>query len=208
MYMSNKRPNIPLNDCVLSTFRAGIEVNCEPPGVHVHRLPILLICWDVRGSKANRLSNGVPPPGRRHHPTNRRAIDGKTKDHGDVLQRHRDLAIRKVERVGLRTPPVHKCHQRGGVHQWQTTIGEPSKRQDPCTMYERLIPLIPRQGAMRADPERLQTLSNTTTVQKYYPHAQQKITNSVKYIKPNVHTYHSLLSEETSSMLVVPVCRI
>jgi hypothetical protein len=28
-------------------------VSCEPPGVHVYRLPILLIPWDVGGSNAN-----------------------------------------------------------------------------------------------------------------------------------------------------------
>jgi hypothetical protein len=145
---------------------AGDEVSCESPRMHAHRLLILLIHWDVRGSNANGLSNGVPPPGKRHHPTNRSAIDGKTKDHGDVLQHHRDLARRKVEHVGLWTPPVHECHQRGGIHQWQTMVDEPSKWQEPRTMYERLIPLVRVQGSVRVDPERLQTLSNTTTVKK------------------------------------------
>jgi hypothetical protein len=167
MHMSNTRPNIPLNDGILSTLWAGAEVSCEPPGVHAHRLPVLLIPWDIGGSKANQLSNGVPPPGRRHHPTNRSVIHGKTKDHGDVLQRHHDLAKQKVECVGLLMPPVHECRQRSDIHQRQTAVHELSKRQEPHTMYERLVPLVPLQGLVCADPQQLQTLSNTTTVQKY-----------------------------------------
>jgi hypothetical protein len=89
MHMSNTRPNITLNDCVLSTLRIVVEVSCEPLGGHACRLLVLLIWCDVGESKANRLSDGVPPLGRSHHPTNRSAIDGKTKDHGDVLQRSR-----------------------------------------------------------------------------------------------------------------------
>jgi hypothetical protein len=49
MHMSNTRPNIPLNDGVLCTLRAGVEVSCEPPGVHTRHLPILLMPWDVGG---------------------------------------------------------------------------------------------------------------------------------------------------------------
>jgi hypothetical protein len=84
-------------------------------------------------------------------------------------------------------------------------VDEPSKRQEPRTAYERLVPLVPVQGVMCADPERLQTLSNTTTVKKYWPHALKKLTNSVKYIKLNLHTYRSLLRDETCSMLVILV---
>jgi hypothetical protein len=40
MHMSNTRPNIPLNDDVLCTLRAGVEVSCEPPGVHTRQRPI------------------------------------------------------------------------------------------------------------------------------------------------------------------------
>jgi hypothetical protein len=90
--MPNTRPNIPPNDCVQSTLWVGVEVRCEPPGVHSHHLLVLLIRGDVSGSNADILSNGVPPPGGRHEPTNRSAVDGKTKDHGDVLQRHHGLA--------------------------------------------------------------------------------------------------------------------
>jgi hypothetical protein len=90
-----------------------VEVSCEPPGVHARRLLFLLIREDVGGSNADSLSNGVPPPGGRHQPTNRSAVNGKTNDHGDILQRHHGLATRKVESVGLQTPPVHKCRQRG-----------------------------------------------------------------------------------------------
>jgi hypothetical protein len=135
--------------------------------MHVCHPLVLLIPWDVGGSKSNGLSDEVPLPSRRHHPQNRSAIYGKTKDLGDVLQRHRDLTRWKVERVGLWTPPVHECHQRGDAHQWQTAVDEPSKRQEPRTMYEQLIPLVLVQGAVRVDPEWLQTLSNTTTVKKY-----------------------------------------
>jgi hypothetical protein len=103
--MSNTRPNIPLNDCILSTLWAGVEVSCEPLGVHACHLPVLLIPWDVRGSKANHLSDGVPPPDKRRHPTNRSAVDRKTKDHDNILQRHHNLARWKVERV------VSRCHQ-------------------------------------------------------------------------------------------------
>jgi hypothetical protein len=154
IHMPNTRHNIPLNDCVLSTLRAGVEVSCEPPGVHVRRLLVFLICGDVGGSNANSLYNGVPSPGGRHHPTNKSAVDEKTKDHGDILQRHRGLATRKVERVGLQTPLVDKCRQHDGVHQRQTAGGdEPSKRQEPRTTFERLIPLVPRQEAVGVDPE-------------------------------------------------------
>jgi hypothetical protein len=142
-------------------------VSGQPPGVHARHLPVLLIQCDGRGPKANRLSDGVPPLGRRHHPTNRSVVDGKTKDHDDILQHHRDLARWKVERVGLRMPPVHERRQRGGVHQRQTAGDKPSMWQEPRTTYERLIPLVPRQGAMRADPERLQTLLNTITLNIY-----------------------------------------
>jgi hypothetical protein len=146
MHIWNTRPNIPLKDYVLSTLWAGVEVTGEPPGVHARHLLVLLIWCDVRGSKANRMSDGVPPLGRRHHPTNRSAIDGKTKDHGDVLQHHRDLTRRKVECMGLGTPPVHDRRQHGGVHQRQTAGDEPSKWHEPCTMYEWLVPLVPHQG--------------------------------------------------------------
>jgi hypothetical protein len=47
--MPNIRQNIPLNDCVLSTLREGVEVSCEPPVVHARRILILLICGDVEG---------------------------------------------------------------------------------------------------------------------------------------------------------------
>jgi hypothetical protein len=77
-----------------------------------------------------------------------------------------DLVRRKVERVCLRTPPIHECHQRSGVHQRQIAGDEPSKWQEPRMIYERLVPLIPHHGVVRVDPEQLQTLSNTTTVEK------------------------------------------
>jgi hypothetical protein len=67
----------------------------------------------------------------------------------------------KVECVGLWMPPVHKCHQRGGVHQRQTAGDEPSKWQEPHMPYEWLIPVVPHQGAMCAGPKQLQTLWNT-----------------------------------------------
>jgi hypothetical protein len=107
-------------------------VSCEPPGMHACRLLVLLTPWDIRGSKANGLFDGVPLPGRRHHLTNRSVVDGKTKDHGDIQQHHRDLTRWKVEPVGLRMPPVHECHQHGGGHQRQTTVDEPSKWQEPA----------------------------------------------------------------------------
>jgi hypothetical protein len=128
MHMSNTRPNIPLNDSIISTLWAVAEVSCEPLRVHARCLSVLLIQCNIRGSKANCLSDRVSPLDRSHHPTDWSAVDGKTKDHGDVLQRHRDLARWKVECVGLRTPPVHEHHQRGGVHQRQTVGDEPSKR--------------------------------------------------------------------------------
>jgi hypothetical protein len=71
-----------------------------------------------------------------------------------------------VERVGLQMPLIHEHRKRGGVHQRHTTGHEPSKGQELRLTYEQLIPLAPRQGVVRADPERLQTLSNTITVKK------------------------------------------
>jgi hypothetical protein len=142
--MPKTRSTIPLNDGVFSTLWAGVKVSCEPPRVNAHRLLVLLVCGNVGGSHADSSPDGVPPPAWRHHPTNRRAVDGKTKDHGDVLQCHCGLPTRKVECVGLRTPLIHKCHQRGGVHHRQTAGDELSKWQETHTPYERLIPLIPR----------------------------------------------------------------
>jgi hypothetical protein len=84
---------------------------------------------------------------------------------------HSMVELNMIEefRVGLRTPTVHECCQCGSGHQWQTTINEPRKRQEPHTTYERLILLVLVHGAMRADPEWLQTLSNTTTVKNISP---------------------------------------
>jgi hypothetical protein len=62
-------------------------------------------------------------------------VNGKAKDHGDILKHHRGLAAQMVEHVGLRTPPVDKCHQHGGVHHRQTANDETSKRQEPRTPY-------------------------------------------------------------------------
>jgi hypothetical protein len=47
-----------------------------------------------------------------------------------------------VEHVGLWTPPVYKCHQRGGVHHRQMAGHETSKWQEPGTLYERCVPLV------------------------------------------------------------------
>jgi hypothetical protein len=71
-------------------------------------------------------------------------------------------------------------------------------------MYERLVPLIPRQGAVCADPEVLQTLWNKIIVKNITPMRYNIIMKSVKYIKLIVHTYLSLLRDEPCSMLVVP----
>jgi hypothetical protein len=57
---------------------------------------------------------------------------------------------------------------------------------------------------VRADPERVQTLYNTTTEKIISPMRYNIITKSVKYIKPIDHTYRCLLHNETCSMLVVP----
>jgi hypothetical protein len=132
--------------------------------VNARRLPVLLVCRNVGGSQVNNSHDGVPPPGSRHHPRNRCAVDGKTEDHGDVLQRHRDLPTRKVERVGLQTPPVYMCRQRGRVHHRQMAGHDMSKRPEPNTPYEWCVPLVPRQGAVRTDPERQESLCNTTMI--------------------------------------------
>jgi hypothetical protein len=132
--------------------------------VNAHRLPVLLVCMNVGGSQADRSHDGVPPLGWRHCPRNRCAVDGKTEDHGDVLQRHHGLPTRKVECVGLQTPPVYKCRQRGGVHHRQMARHETSKRQEHITSYERRVPLVPRQGVVRTDLERQESLCNTTMI--------------------------------------------
>jgi hypothetical protein len=151
--MSKTRPSIPLNDGVLSILRTGVKVSCEPPGVNAHRLLVLLVWGNVGESKVDSSPNGVPPPAWRHRPRNRRVVDGETKDHSNVLQCHRGLPTWKVERVGLRTPPVHKCRQCGGVHHRQTTGDKVSKRQEPCMAYKWRVPLVPREGVVRADPK-------------------------------------------------------
>jgi hypothetical protein len=140
------RPSIPLNDGVLSILQTGVEVRHEPPRVNTHHLFVLLVCGNVRGSKAGSSPNGVPPPAWRHRPRNWCVVDRKTKDHGDILQHHRGLPTRKVEHVGLRTPLVHKRRQRGIIHHRQTADDEVSKRQKPCMAYERHVPLVPHQG--------------------------------------------------------------
>jgi hypothetical protein len=88
-------------------------------------------------------------------------------DHGNILQHHHGLATWNVKRVGLRTPPVNQSRQRGRVHHQQTASDEPSKRQEPRTLYEWHVPLVPHQGVVHADPEWGQSLWNTTIVQKY-----------------------------------------
>jgi hypothetical protein len=165
--MPKTRPSIPLNDGVLSILRTGVKVSGEPSGVNAHCLLVLLVYGDIVGSKADSSPDGVPPPAWRHRPRNRRAIDGEAKDHGNIVQCHCGLPTRKVERVDLWMPLVHKCCQRGGVHHRQTAGDEVSKRQESCMAYEQHVPLIPRQGDVRADPERGQSLWNTTIVQKY-----------------------------------------
>jgi hypothetical protein len=89
--MSKTRPSITLNDSVLSTLWAGVEVSCEPHGVDPLRLR----------SNADSSLDGVPPPIWKHRATNRSAVDGKTNDHDDVLQRHHGLVTRKMERMDL-----------------------------------------------------------------------------------------------------------
>jgi hypothetical protein len=125
--MPKTRPSIPLNDGVLSTFRAGVKISCEPPSVNAHHLLVLLVCGNIEGSQADSSPDRVPPPAWVHRPTNRCAINGKTKDHDDILQHHRGLSTRKVEHVGLYTPPVVMCRQHGGVHHQQIAGDEPSK---------------------------------------------------------------------------------
>jgi hypothetical protein len=132
--MPKARSSILLNDGVLRTLRVGVEVSCEPPGVNAHSLLVLLVCGNIGGSHANSSPDRDPPPA-----TNRCVVDGKTKDHDDILQHHRGLPTQKVEHVGLWVPPVHKCRQRGGVHHRQITDDKLSKRQEPRTPYERLI---------------------------------------------------------------------
>jgi hypothetical protein len=72
---------------------------------------------------------------------------------GDILQHHHGLTTRKLERVGLQMPLVHKCHQCGRVHHHQTVGDEPSKRHEPRTPYEWRVSHVPHQGVMRVDPE-------------------------------------------------------
>jgi hypothetical protein len=141
--MPNTRPNIPLNVCILSTLRACVQVSCEPPGVNAHHFLVLLIHGDVRGGGQMPIASTMVSLHPVHQLRNRSSVDGKTKDHGDILQYHRGLATRKVECVGLWTPLVHKCHQHDGVHQRQTAGKELSKRQEPRMMYEQLLPVIP-----------------------------------------------------------------
>jgi hypothetical protein len=132
--------------------------------VNIRRLHVLLVYRNVRGSQADSSRDGVPPPGWRHRPRNWCAVNGKTEDHGDVMQRHRGLPTQKVERVGLQTPPVYKCRQRGKVHHRQMAGHETSKRQEPGTPYEQRVPLVPQQGVVRTDPERQESLCNTTMI--------------------------------------------
>jgi hypothetical protein len=68
--MPTTRPSIPLNDDVLKTLRAGVEVSCELPGVDACRLPILLVHGNVGGSQADSSLDEVPPPAWSHRPTN------------------------------------------------------------------------------------------------------------------------------------------
>jgi hypothetical protein len=116
--MHKKRVSVPLNHCVLSALQAGVKVSCEPTRVDTRRLLVHLVCRHVGGSNAGSSPDNVPPPPWRHWPTNQSVVNGKTKDHGDILKHHRGIAAHKVERVGLQTSLVHLCCQCHGVHQW------------------------------------------------------------------------------------------
>jgi hypothetical protein len=76
-------------------------------------------------------------------------------------------------------------------------------QQEHRTTYERLVSLVPHQGAMRADPEVLQMSWNKIIVKNISPMGYNIIMKLVKYIKPIVHTNLSLC-DEACSMLVVP----
>jgi hypothetical protein len=88
------------------------------------------VSTSVPSSLSSSVSDVVPPPSWRHRPTNWGVINGQTQDHGNILKCHPGLTTRKVEHVGLRTPPVHKCRQRNGVHHRQTTDDDPTRRMN------------------------------------------------------------------------------
>jgi hypothetical protein len=89
--------------------------------VNAYHLLVLLVCENVKGSQADSSRDGVPPPGWRHHPRNWCAIDGKTKDHGDVLQHHHGLPTWKVNVW------VSRCHwSTSAVNAVESIIGRSS----------------------------------------------------------------------------------
>jgi hypothetical protein len=61
IHMTKTRSSRPLNDGVLNILRAGVEVSCEPPRVDDHRLPVLLVRRNVKGSQADSSPDEVPP---------------------------------------------------------------------------------------------------------------------------------------------------
>jgi len=45
-------------------------------------------------------------------------MQSEAKDHGDILQRDRHLAAKKVERVGLQPPPIDGSCEQYMVEVW------------------------------------------------------------------------------------------
>jgi hypothetical protein len=120
--MPKTRLSIPLNDVILSILQTGVEVSCEPPRVNAYRILVLLLYGNIGGSKVDSSPDRVPPPAWSHRPRNQRVVDGKTKDHGDVLQltmvspyerwnmwvfgRHRSTSVINAAESIIASPPV------------------------------------------------------------------------------------------------------
>jgi hypothetical protein len=60
--MPKTRLIIPMNDYTLITLRVGVEVSCEPPRVHGHRLLVLLIYGDVGGGGGSNVDSFFDGP--------------------------------------------------------------------------------------------------------------------------------------------------
>jgi hypothetical protein len=202
--MPNTRPNIPLNDRVLSTLQTGVEVSCEPPGVHTHRLPVLLIHRDVGGRRP------IASPTESFHP----ARDTSPQIGVSLMERPRIMVtscnITVVSPDERWNVWVFRRHQStSDVNAGLSIIGRTRLTSRASTRnLARCINGSYRSSHVRGLCVRILSGCKRCRTQQQYrnisPMRYNIITKSVKYIKPIDHTYRCLLHDETCSILVVP----
>jgi hypothetical protein len=202
--MPNIRPNIPLNNNILSTLWTSVEVSCEPPGVHVHRLPVLLIHRDIGGRRP------IASPMESLHQV------GDTNPQTGVpsMGRPRIMAtscnVTMVSLDGRWNVWISGRHRStSDINAGPSIIGRPwlmsraSGRNPARCMNGSYCSSHVRGLCMR-----ILSGCKCCRIQQQYrnisPMCYNIIMKSVKYIKLIDHTYCCLLHDETCSMLVIP----